>query len=131
MYRHFKSHLTSKRMAQEMFGVQPYIQSGELVLNELVSRPKFFKAAWMLGAKYVPQHVGKRVNLLTFNILTSNDICQVTRLHRVSTGLLYLDLIRGSCSSGCGVLACTNTIHSTSKLKLNSLPSLKPSDVAI
>lgn len=58
-YKHFKSKLTSKRLAQVLSGLGPYIASGELTLNELVARPKFFKAAYMLGAKYVPQRHGK------------------------------------------------------------------------
>jgi hypothetical protein len=58
-YKHFQSKLTSKRLAQVLSGLGPYIASGELTLNELVARPKFFKAAHMLGAKYVPQRHGK------------------------------------------------------------------------
>jgi hypothetical protein len=57
-YKHFKSKLTSKRLAQVLSGLGPYIASGELTLNELVARPKFFKAAYMLGAKYVSQRHG-------------------------------------------------------------------------
>lgn len=58
-YKHFQSKLTAKRMAQVLSGLGHYIASSEVTLNEFVSRPKFFKAAYLLGAKYIPQRHGK------------------------------------------------------------------------
>ncbi len=60
-------------MATVLMGLRPYIQNDELELNELVARPKFFKAAWMLGAKYVPKYHGKGRDVTASLITLTGD----------------------------------------------------------